>query len=704
MKDTPDVPQDNHTEPEEGNEQAAISDSNSAEQSDSDSSSGEQAGLGRRRFLTAGLGAAATIVIGPSLVDAQQRRKPGSGGGGGGGQQKFRGPLTNKDFSSSPNFMEPEVATARIVNGESVLDFTIECDLWPWNYSCADQTVSGSIAIYNQKVPGATLVVDPGTRMNLKLYNNLPVKSPYSGDTCGSHSMGGTPQTTGPTTTPPLPQCFMHTNLHTHGLLVSPCSLINGDKSKPHCGPYNVDGINAPIVSSDDVLIDVYPQQSNTYCIDIPSFHEPGTYWYHSHLHGASGYQVSSGMGGALIIREPHGQQLVQPDRDKVWFMQEVYFDNPNPTMPSVYGNLGTPGGGSGGLGSAGFLINGLCQPTLQMKVGQTQRWRFINATATPGGLMKLRLIKYSSNPLATYKPPASGNPPGTNTLMYLIAVDGLSFFGFPPQPVRQHLIAAGQRADFLINIKEPGMYIMYKDAFPLDAVSLNATDANSAKASVNTKQVLGFIQVFPTATQVIEEIPATVPGTRPFYLQAIGKVDKVRTDPVTFDNPNKDIFQVNKQYYDPQNVPIQADLNTAEEWTLQNTGGGGIPHPFHIHVNPFQIVNRPIDWEVADADRTAPKLDPTDPCNWVWADTVSLPAQSSSGTPGQVKIRQRFLVYPGEYVLHCHILVHEDVGMMANVKINDPKKDGIGPCVPREKPTDEAMDCVKRTMKKCGT
>jgi hypothetical protein len=63
--------------------------------------------------------------------------------------------------------------------------------------------------------------------------------------------------------------------------------------------------------------------------------------------------------------------------------------------------------------------------------------------------------------------------------------------------------------------------------------------------------------------------------------------------------------------------------------------------------------------------------------------------------------MRTRFLVYPGEYVMHCHILIHEDVGMMANVKINDDGT-GIGPCVPLSQPTQNAIDCVTRTTKPC--
>jgi multicopper oxidase len=67
----------------------------------------------------------------------------------------------------------------------------------------------------------------------------------------------------------------------------------------------------------------------------------------------------------------------------------------------------------------------------------------------------------------------------------------------------------------------------------------------------------------------------------------------------------------------------------------------------------------------------------------------------------GQLTMRTRYLVYPGEYVIHCHILIHEDVGMMANVTIKNDSS-GIGPCVPLSQPTENAVACVNRTTKPC--
>jgi FtsP/CotA-like multicopper oxidase with cupredoxin domain len=690
-----------------------------------DTTSKNQSSLDRRRFLTRGMGAAAGVfaIANTSLVSAQRRRnRPGAGQGPGAGMGKAQ---TAGNSSTSPPFREPEVVEARHIGGESVLNFTLNAEMTQWRSMCGGQNYY-DVPIFNQGVPGATFLVDPGTTMNLVLNNRLPVKSPFTGDQCGTHSHSEAP----PKSALPKPECFMHTNLHTHGLFVSPCSLDMNDNIS--CGPYAIDGIRPPLKSSsDDVLIDIYPQQKANYCIVLPDFHAPGTYWYHSHLHGASGYQVASGMAGVIIIREPPGQELVQPDRDKIWFMQEVSYgeikNDVGQTFPSVYGNLATE---STGMPDSTFYINGLCKPTLQMFTGQTQRWRFINGTGTPRGLMKLRLIKMSENPKAVINDadvvkivqgqqgPTLVTPPASrNTVMNLIAVDGLSFYGFAPQPVKQHLIAAGNRADFLINIplnqtpgqgSGPGKYVLLKDAFPKDATSINSTDY--VGASLKSAQVLAYIEVYPS-TYYNEPIPTKIPGERPRYLQAIGKVDKVREGPtpgsptLDFQSPGKAQFQINGKFYDPNVIDVAAPLNTAEEWTIGNKEGANT-HPFHIHVNPFQMVGRTIDFEVEKPQ--SEKMDPNDPCNWMWMDTVALPI-----SPNPIKIRTRFLVYQGEYVLHCHILVHEDVGMMMNVKIcaEDDKKcaesdrgkgKGVEPCKKLKDYPDPARNCIDRTKKTC--
>ena len=90
----------------------------------------------------------------------------------------------------------------------------------------------------------------------------------------------------------------------------------------------------------------------------------------------------------------------------------------------------------------------------------------------------------------------------------------------------------------------------------------------------------------------------------------------------------------------------------TAAEWTITASPTGF--HPFHIHVNPFQVDRTEPDATGAIVRRTA------------WKDTIL--AFKDTLPP----LRTRYLRFTGKFVLHCHILQHEDQGMMQLVEIAD--------------------------------
>ena len=593
--------------------------------------------VSRRRLLVAGTSTAAAVIT-SCKSSAAPPQLPGNA-------------VNQGDSSTSPPFGQPRRVEA--LNGE--LSHRMNVAVTELRVVCDGKESVGRVPAYNQAVPGASLYIDPGSVMNIELINELQIPN----DRCDPavHNEPG---------------CFSHTNLHTHGLMVSPCSV---DKSgTPVCtGPKMCQDL---AFSSDDVLVDVPPGCTHRHCIVLPDFHAPGTYWYHAHRHGSTAFQGASGMAGAIIIREPAGQELVPTELDKVWLMQELIFDRSGEINPAlVYG--------AGILEhSAGFFVNGLCKPTLQMSTGQTQRWRFVNATGWPRGLVQLRLVKCSDDPNAVCDD--SIPPPGNNIPMHLIAVDGISFYGFKPQPVEQHLMAPGNRADFLINIPRggKGKYKLVKDQYPADA-----TDPNSgipAGGSAFSQQVLAFVEVFESTFD--EELPSIIPGPRPFYLQPITNVDTIRTTPVSFEVPQPRTFHINGKPYDPNRVDITVPLNTSQQWTLENkqrNAPSPLVHPYHIHVNPFQLVGHKID-----------PNEPDEPFNWMWMDTVGIPA-GTFDNPGTLTINSRFLVYNGEYVLHCHMHAHEDLGMMQNVLADG---DGVPPCTPLSDPTGAAVQAVRRS------
>jgi peroxiredoxin len=109
--------------------------------------------------------------------------------------------------------------------------------------------------------------------------------------------------------------------------------------------------------------------------------------------------------------------------------------------------------------------------------------------------------------------------------------------------------------------------------------------------------------------------------------------------------------FQINKKTYTQYKTPVQIRLNTAEQWTVM---AGSQDHPFHIHVNPFQVVMR----KTADG-----KWHPMNE----WRDTLYVRESE------MYIIRSRFQDFLGKTVIHCHFLDHEDQGMMMPIEFIPP-------------------------------
>ena len=148
---------------------------------------------------------------------------------------------------------------------------------------------------------------------------------------------------------------------------------------------------------------------------------------------------------------------------------------------------------------------------------------------------------------------------------------------------------------------------------------------------------------------------------------------------------------------YDPTRIDRSLPLGKAQEWTLQSHF---VSHPFHIHVNPFQIVSiidpngKDVSAPGAIDDAGGAPYDPQYPgLKGVWKDTLwiksLIPQSLPAGFSGiyTIKVRTRYQRYIGEFVLHCHILDHEDQGMMQNVAVVLP--DQVGDTTQSERDAD---------------
>jgi suppressor of ftsI len=256
-------------------------------------------------------------------------------------------------------------------------------------------------------------------------------------------------------------------------------------------------------------------------------------------------------------------------------------------------------------------LVNGRLKPTLHLRPGETQLWRVANISNE--NWYKLQL-------------------PGH--VLHVIGYDG------NPVPYRADrpwvLLAPGNRVEFLVQGGKPGVY------------NLRSLDFN---------QGFDNFGQFTLAKVIVSGTPET-PRALPTLVSpeelreeqnTLGDdLAEHRTFTFSIDHPfpkNNFGFRINGRLFNEHKVLASVFLNTTEEWTLRNTSPEY--HPFHIHTNDFLI------------EKVNGKPVPIDGFH----DTVPIPPH------GNVLIRIRFRTFTGKAVFHCHILFHEDHGMMAIIQ-----------------------------------
>ncbi|HEV2507904.1 MAG TPA: multicopper oxidase domain-containing protein [Mesorhizobium sp.] len=561
-----------------------------------------------------------------------------------------------------------------------------------------------------------TIEATPGDTVRVTLDNQLPA-GPQPGDP-GCMPGGQMPD---------IPHCFNGTNLHTHGLWVSPSG------------------------NSDNVLLSINPQTKFTYEYNIPSDHPSGTFWYHTHRHGSTALQVSSGMAGALIIRgnrpptpSAHGDldTLIPTSAipERLLVMQQIQYacrapaakpGELGPIKQDINGRYICDPGDIGGIegydqfgpgtwpASGRYTsLNGQvfdANTPLTAKQGQIERWRMIHAGVRD--TISLQFFKVLDGKLQ----------PGAKTLLQadasaafikdtcdtkpvpymLVAADGLTMAS--GQMTKVATLQPGYRFDALVVFPEAGRYCVIDSSAPKSGVVnglnvepqlLSIVDVAAGTPVTNVETYLNSKLVALAETNMPSNVKAAVvadlkAGTKltrftPHPDVTDEEVKGNGTQELTFfiDTTGPDVkFEVGNTLktadvrpYDPTRIDRQLPLGKAQEWVLQSHF---VSHPFHIHVNPFQIVSiiDPNGKDVSAAgavdDAGGEPYDPQYPgLKGVWKDTLwiksLIPQSLPAGFSGiyTITLRTRYERYIGEYVLHCHILDHEDQGMMQNVAV----------------------------------
>ena len=239
---------------------------------------------------------------------------------------------------------------------------------------------------------------------------------------------------------------------------------------------------------------------------------------------------------------------------------------------------------------------------------------------------------------------------------MYLLALDGVNF------PAVQ-TIPSARRRNHAAGFARTGQQGGVPDQSEQHSRNLRILQlAQSQQFIASAQKLIAEIEVKGSAKDMA--LPQTLPTpTRYYPLIKPNKVKRVRTIqfsgafPAVMNPYVGGDFSINNTLYQETAVPEVVTLGDVEEWQIQVGDahhGGGEGHPFHIHVNHFEVIS------IQAAGQQNPTMFPPGTIQ----DTVWVPANTT------VVIRMKFKQWVGKAVYHCHILPHEDTGMMANFLI----------------------------------
>ena len=377
----------------------------------------------------------------------------------------------------------------------------------------------------------------------------------------------------------------------------------------------------SPGGTADNVFLRVSPGATQNYEFQIPADHPGGTYWYHPHIHPNTARQVSRGLAGVFVIRGEFDRMApFAPMPEHFLVLQDFRLDASGYlTEPSMMERM------QGREGNF-VTVSGEVNPTIPIPAGGWVRLRVLNASASR--YYRLSVEQHT---------------------MYRIATDGGVVPA--PEPLTELLLTPGERAELAVQGQRgSGAYRLL--SLPYDRHSGEMMGGGMMGGGMMGGGRMGGMMGGATPSSQLTLATLRYQGSvAPYGLPAqLGRVDALPAPAlplrrITLGRGMRMSFTINGRTFDHNRVDVRAKLGTIEDWEFVNATG--MDHPMHIHTNPFQVL---------DASGTPMPA---------WKDVVNVRANS------RVRVRSRFADYTGPSVFHCHILDHEDLGMMATLQLN---------------------------------
>jgi len=400
-------------------------------------------------------------------------------------------------------------------------------------------------------------------------------------------------------------------------------------------------GTNTPPTCHQDEVIHtlINPGETFHYDVQFPADEPPGLYWYHPHVHGISEAAVQGGASGALIV---DGIQNVNPEVAGLPQQVLIIRDNPVPGNPNPGGSIPS---WDLSLNFVPISYPALTPAVVQMQPSGKQFWRVLNASADT--IIDLQ-IQYDGTPQPLEVVALDGVPTGSQ--------DGTSRGKSITET--DILLAPGARAEFIIT--GPASTVQNASLLTLN-IDTGPDGDNDPTRTIASIQVSNT----PPVTRLRVPANSALPNRQRFADLDQAKptaqrqlyFSEVLSDPNDPNSPTNFFITVDGQtptLFSPDNPPaIVTRQGSVEDWTIENRSMEN--HEFHIHQIHFLLMEQngiPVN-------------------NGQYLDMIQVPYWSGSGDYPSVTVRMDFrgpLV--GDFVYHCHILGHEDNGMMAIIRV----------------------------------
>ncbi len=354
---------------------------------------------------------------------------------------------------------------------------------------------------------------------------------------------------------------------------------------------------------------------------------EASTMWYHPHTHGRTAHQSYFGLAAFFIIEDDNSKSLAIPQTygvdDFPLAVQDRRFTDT--------GDLFYPATGNAFLGDS-VVVNGTYAPQLTV-AGKRIRLRLLNGSNS-------RIFRFAFSDGRTF---------------HQIATDG----GLLAAPVAldQVKLSPGERAEIVVDFSDnTDVKLISLPDTNLLAMAENAFEGDSGRFDILQ------INVQPT-DDVSPELPSVLNVINGWDESEVDRVRTMRLAGQMSQDANAAAdsaigsgrqIPINGKLMNMARVDEVVTLGDIEIWEITNMGG--VPHPFHVHDVQFLVVDR--DGDAPPANEQG------------WKDTTLINAGET------VRIIAQFTDFASEdvpYMYHCHIMEHEDNGMMGQFTVVEP-------------------------------